>query len=176
MEELLKRLKKDDKKAFEEIVRIYENQLFTIAKFRIGDEALAQDAVQETFLVLYLKAREIKDYKKLKSWLTIVLINKCNDIMRKNKIIQVSFEGNDFNNFLYVEEEIETILDKVNFIDLVSCLNVDERTILSMFYEDEYTIDDISNILKISEGTIKSKISRAKLKLKNKIGGEYKSE
>lgn len=43
---------------------------------------MAKDAVQETFISLYVNAKKIKDYKKLKSWLVIVLINNCNKLMR----------------------------------------------------------------------------------------------
>ncbi len=171
MEELLKRLKHKDERAFEDIVRIFENQLYIIAKMRLKDEFLAKDAVQETFFSLFLNSKQIKSGEKLKSWLTIVLINQCNDIAKKNKIVQVSFEQNDFENFTYSEDDFKKLIDKIDFDNNISSLNIVERTIIAMYYAGNYSLKEISEILKISNGTIKSKISRAKDKLRKKIGG-----
>ena len=171
MDELLKRLKIGDEEAFEHLVKFYERQLLIIAKLRLNDEHLARDAVQETFLSLFLNSMKISNSKKIKPWLTAVLINKCNDLARENKIMQVSFEQNDFENFIYSDDEFKNIIDKIDFVSKINLLDVDERTIIAMYYEGEYTTKEISEILNISNGTIKSKISRAKVKLKNKIGG-----
>ncbi|MGN1013174.1 MAG: RNA polymerase sigma factor [Clostridia bacterium] len=172
MEELLRRLKHKDECAFESIVKIFENQLYTIAKIRLRDDFLAKDAVQETFFSLFLNSKHIKNEEKLKSWLTIVLINKCNDIAKKNKIIQVSFEQNYFENFTYSEDDFKKLIDKIDFYSNISLLSVEERTIIAMYYDGNYSLKEISEILNISSGTIKSKISRAKVKLRKKMGGE----
>lgn len=86
MEKILFRLKNNENEAFEEIIKKYGGRLFLIAKTKIKDDALADDAVQETFISLYENVHRIKSESKLNSWLTKVLINKCNDLMRKNKI------------------------------------------------------------------------------------------
>lgn len=79
MSKISKNINKD---TFEKIVKKYEQQLLLIAKSRLRDSSMAKAAVQETFISLYVNARKIKNYKKLKSWLVIVLINNCNKIMR----------------------------------------------------------------------------------------------
>lgn len=171
MDELFKRLKYGDEEAFEYLVKLYERQLLIIAKIRLNDEHLAKDAVQETFLSLFLNSAKISNSNKIKQWFTAVLVNKCNDLVRENKIIQVSFEQNDFENFIYSDDEFKNIIDKIDFISKINLLDIEERTIIAMYYEGDYTTKEISEILNISIGTIKSKISRAKIKLKNKIGG-----
>lgn len=163
MEELLKKLKHGDEEAFESIVKSYEKQLYTIAKVRLKDESLAKDAIQETFLSLFLYSKRIKNVEKLKSWLIIVLINKCNDIVKENKIHNISFEENNFQNFIHSDDKIT---DKIDLINNINRLNNEERTILAMYYSSEYTLNEISKILNIKIGTIKSKISRAKSKLR----------
>lgn len=172
MEKLLKRLKHKDEEAFESIVKIFENQLYTIARFRLRDDFLAKDAVQETLFSLFLNANQIKSVENLKSWLTIVLINQCNDIANKNKIIQVSFEQNEYENFIYSEDEFKNLIDKIDLDREINLLNTEERTIIAMYYYGDYSLKEISEILKINNGTIKSKFSRAKNKLRKKIGGE----
>lgn len=143
-----------------------KKQLYTIAKVRLKDESLAKDAIQETFLSLFLYSKRIKNVEKLKSWLIIVLINKCNDIVKENKIHNISFEENNFQNFIHSDDEFIKITDKIDLINNINRLNNEERTILAMYYSSEYTLNEISKILNIKIGTIKSKISRAKSKLR----------
>ena len=65
MEELWKKLKDGEEEAFEEIVKMFKKQLLLIAKLRLKDDALADDAVQETFINLFLNIKKIKEYSKL---------------------------------------------------------------------------------------------------------------
>lgn len=171
MEKLISRLKNGDKSAFEEMVKLLENQLLLIAKSRLNNESLAEDAVQETFICLFQNARKIKDISKLKSWITIVLINKCNKLMKPNKIVELSYDQENFENFLESEQEYEDITNDMDFFNCINFLNIEERTIVSMYYSEEYTTKEMSKILKMSENTIKSKLLRAKNKIRKKLGG-----
>lgn len=171
MEKLISRLKNGDKSAFEEMVKLLENQLLLIAKSRLNNESLAEDAVQETFICLFQNVRKIKDISKLKSWITIVLINKCNKLMKPNKIVELSYDQENFENFLESEQEYEDITNDMDFFNCINFLNIEERTIVSMYYSEEYTTKEMSKILKMSENTIKSKLLRAKNKIRKKLGG-----
>ena len=83
MKEVLKKIVYGDKDAFEEIVQAYQKQLLVIANSKLKDRSLSWDAVQETFITLYLNINKIKNYDKLKSWLAVVLMNNCNKINKK---------------------------------------------------------------------------------------------
>ena len=85
MENLFKKLLYNKDDTFEEIVQAYQKQLLTIANCKLKDSSLAQDVVQETFITLYLNINKIKDYDKLKSWLAVVLMNKCKAINKKHE-------------------------------------------------------------------------------------------
>lgn len=173
MEELLKRIKHKDEEAFEEIVNMFQRQLLIIATFRLGDKEFADDAVQDTFLSLFNNCKKIKDANKMKAWLTKVLINKCNKIIKQNKNFKISFELNYFENYIYEEDSYKNIHDEIDFYNRLNVLDTEERTIIAMFYGESYSLKEISEILNINVGTLKSKISRAKSKLKDKIGGEF---
>lgn len=69
-----------------------------------------------------------------------------------------------------IKKELES--EKIDFDFLIKDLQSDEKTILTLFYRFEYTIKEISIILNKNENTIKSKIQRARNKLKNKFKGE----
>lgn len=171
MDELISKLKNGDKSAFEEIVKKTEKQLLLIAKSRLNSESLADDAVQETFICLFQNAKKIKDVSKFKSWITIILINKCNKLMKQNKIIEVSYDEENFENILQSDDEYANITNELDFFNYINFLNIEERTIISMFYSENYTTKEIAEILHLSENTIKSKILRAKNKIRNKLGG-----
>ena len=94
----MENLKNNNEEFFKEIIEIYQRQLFLIAKVRLKDDFLASDAVQETFVALYLNMHKIKKSEKLKSWMTKTLINKCNDIIRKNKIYSFNIEYEKFSS------------------------------------------------------------------------------
>ena len=175
MEELLKKLNRNnDDIVFEEIINKVQKQLFIIAKARLRDDSLAEDALQETFISLYLNINKIKDEKKLKAWLTKILINKCNDIMRKNKIYSFKCDYNILENNLYSNNQYDDLNNHIDIFRIINLLNVEERTIIIMFYSKKYTIKEISKILNINENTIKTKISRIKIKLKKYLAEEEK--
>lgn len=172
-EETFKKLKSRNREVFEEVVKEYEQQLLLIAKSRLKDKSLAYDAVQETFTSLYINVKKIREYKNLKSWLVIVLINNCNSIMRKEKILEISYELSGLEEYLCTDNfEFKKIIDDINFFDIIDFLNMEERTIVAMYFSNDYTIKEISDILNINVGTLKSKMSRIKGKIRSRIEGD----
>ncbi len=164
----MENLKNNNEEFFKEIIEIYQRQLFLIAKVRLKDDFLASDAVQETFVALYLNMHKIKKSEKLKSWMTKTLINKCNDIIRKNKIYSFNIEYENYEKYS-ASDEYENINKKIDILKFIETLNIQDKTIIVMYYSNNYTSKEISDILKINENTIKTKISRIKLKLKDFI-------
>ena len=174
MNKILKNIKIYDEDEFEKIVKKYESSLLLIAKSRLRDPSMAKDVVQETFISLYVNENKIKNYDKLKSWLVIVLINNCNKIMRKYYIKDMKYESLEKNMNLCEDNiELKKIVDNMNFFNIIDFLDIDERTIITMYFMEEYTLKEISEILKINIGTIKSKISRIKEKIRKKLGDDY---
>lgn len=111
---------------------------------------------------------KIKKSEKLKSWMTKTLINKCNDIIRKNKIYSFNIEYENYEKYS-ASDEYENINKKIDILKFIETLNIQDKTIIVMYYSNNYTSKEISDILKINENTIKTKISRIKLKLKDFI-------
>lgn len=171
MEEIFEKLKRGDENAFEKIVNIYEQQLLLIAKHRLRDVSLASDVVQDTFIALFDGIRKIRNYKNLKSWLVRVLICNCNKAMREVYTSSISLDSMEIEEAIS-DDEFKSIIDNIDFIKRIDFLDVEDRTIMIMYYSEEYTIKEISEILNIKIGTLKSKISRIKDKIENRIRGE----
>ncbi len=166
MEELFKRLKNRDDDAFREIIELLSRQLFLIAKTRIKDDSLADDAVQEAFISLYLNLDKIKESSKLKSWITKTVINKCNDIMRKNRIYSFNSNYDTLENCFHDSNEYDNLNRSIDISNAIELLNVEDRTIIVMFYSKDYSLKEIAKILNLNENTVKTKISRIKMKIK----------
>lgn len=169
MEELINEAKRGNKEAFTQIMLNLKIELYKIARIRLSNNEDIDDAVQETMIAAFKNIHKINDNSNFKKWMITILINKCNRIYRKRKKYNISFEGEEFENYLKSDEDLDKSL---NFYYILKDLNYDERIIVSLYYLEDYTTKDISKILKINENTIKTKLRRAKIKLKNKYRKE----
>ena len=173
MKELLEKARKGNKESFEEIVNKVYKKLYIIAKARLMDEQEAQEVVWDSILTAYNKLWSLRDVRKFNSWITRIVVNNCNSVIRKRKIQEVAFEYEKVEDGMYIDNEYIDIEDKIDFFELLSDLNYEERTIMAMYYSEEYTTKEIADILKSNESTIRSKIQRAKQKIKNKYRSDY---
>lgn len=173
MKELLEKARKGNKESFEEIVNKVYKKLYIIAKARLMDEQEAQEVVWDSILTAYNKLWSLRDVRKFNSWITKIVVNNCNNVIRKRKIQEVVFEYEKVEDGMYIDNEYVDIEDKIDFFELLSDLNYEERTIMAMYYSEEYTTKEIAEILKSNESTIRSKIQRAKQKIKNRYGSGY---
>ena len=168
MDELVEKAKKNDIDAFTKLILNIRKDLYCIAKTRINDENDIDDVIQETMITAFLKLKKLRDNKLFKTWIIKILINNCNKLYKKEK--HKSLNDEEVQNKI---EFFEIDLSGIEFNEFISFLNEDERTILTLYYYLGYTTKEISKILNKSEGTICSKISRSKTKIKNKYKGEF---
>ena len=143
---------------------------YLIAKTKLKDENDIADAIQETILSCYKNLRKLRDNKLFKTWLIKILINECNKIYKKRKKQDVSYEEKEVENYLMIEDNS---FENISFDILIRNLNEEEKLILTLYYYSGYSTKEISKIIKVNENTIRSKISRAKYKLRNQYEGGY---
>ena len=173
-DELIKEAKKGNKKAFEKLVLYYQQDLYKIARARLNNIDDICDAIQETIMAAYKSIKKMHDASKFKFWLIRVLINKCNDIYRNNKKHNnVSYDYLDADKFLSNSNDLET---NIEFLNLLKKLDIEEKTILILYYLDNYTTREIAQILKLNANTVKSKLSRTRKKLEKDLKEVYKYE
>lgn len=126
------------------------------------------EAVQETMIETYKEIKKLKYNQYFKTWIIKILINKCNKQYRKNKKENISYEYNNLENQIK-ENEIQTDID---FYIIISKLEYVERIIVTLYYLERYTTKEIAKILNKNENTIKTKLSRAKKKLRRYLEEE----
>lgn len=169
MDIILKKAINGDKNAFIQLINSMEKKLYFIAKSKLSNEEDIKDVIQETIYQSYKNIKKIKDFSKFDTWIVKILINNCNQLYRKRKHITYSIYEEDSINELYLSNEYLQVEDKIDFFTLLNLLDEIERVIFTLFYSEDYTTKQISEILKINENTIKSKIKRAKEKIQNYI-------
>lgn len=170
MEELVKRAKIGDNQAFTELIMNIQMDLYKIAKAKIKDDDDINEAVQETIIKAYSSIKKLKDEKYFKTWIIRILINECNNIYKKKRVNKIE----EYNENVIKEADTDIINSKINNLDffiLIDKLNEDEKIVVVLFYLEEYSTKDIGKILKISENTIRTRLSRARKKLKRLIDG-----
>jgi RNA polymerase sigma factor (sigma-70 family) len=110
MEYLIKRAKKKDPDAFTELMHQQMQMMYKVGKLILSSDEDIADAIQETILTCWEKLDTLKNILYFKTWLTRILINKCNDQIRKQKncfpieqVIELSAPNTDFDNLKWNE-------------------------------------------------------------------------
>ena len=165
IEKLVNRAKNGEKEAFEELIKVYQDTLYIIAKSRLKEEGDVLDAVQETIISAYQSIDKLKKVSRFKSWLIKILINKCNYIYNSKKKETISIDS--LNETKYLVEDKNLL--NLEFADLLRELNCDEKTIIILYYDEKYKTKEIAKILEINESTVRSKLFRAKKKLEKNL-------
>ena len=149
----VKLAKSKNKEAFTNLIHENLTSMYRVARGILNTEQDIEDAIQNTTLIAFNKITTLRDEKFFKTWLIRILINECNKIYKYNK----RFKNES-------SEEAYTI-DTTNNIDLynaISRLSDELRVSTILFYFDDLTYKEISNVLGIPEGTVKSRVFRAK--------------
>lgn len=171
--ELIKALKKGKEEAYMDLINLYGNKLLKTCFLMIKDEKEAEDIVQETFIKVFKYIKTFKGNSSLYTWIYKIAQNTIRDRYR-NKLITISYE--DYN---ISEDNIEKIvIDKENKKILkleLNKMNLIYKQVLVLFYFEDLSIREISEILEEKEGTIKSRLSRGRKILGDNLvkGGNF---
>ena len=171
MEEIVLRAMQDDDAAYSELISIIQNDLYRVAQARLNNHEDVNDAIQQTVIYAYNSIKQLREPKYFKTWIIKILINECNKIYQQNYK-----KVNLFNRLLSKNVEQEGTFDdytnideKVDFETILNKLNYDERICIVLFYNSGYSVLEIEDILHSNENTIRSRIARAKVKIKNML-------
>ena len=161
--------------AIELLVREYETGVFRLALSVLGDEAEANEVMQETFLSALRALPSYQEKKSLKAWLYTIALNHSRSHLRKRKIVE-RLRSTLTNLFrLEVEKQAspeEAVIQNEKEAALWRSLNqLDERhrLVVVLRYFHELSIAEISDILSVNEGTIHSRLHSAREKLRDAL-------
>ncbi len=158
------------KLAVEEVYREYADRVFAAAFSVCRNQADADDAVQDTFIKYNFTDTDFRDENHIKAWLLRVAINRAKDIRASFwKRNRVSWE--DYMDGLTFEEPEDSHL-----FEAVMRLPDRYRTVIHLYYYEEYSIREIAGILHSRDGTVKSRLSRGRSLLKSLLREEWNDD
>ena len=175
-EQLIKKFQNGDIGAFNQIVYRYKDRLLNFVYRFVNDIDKSEDLVQDTFLKLYTHKDSYREIAKFSTWLYTIAANLARTELRKikrRKTFSISDLSKDDREFIISTEalgpddkDINSTFEKKIQIAL-ECLSVDFKTIIILRDIQELSYDEISKIMRIPIGTVKSRINRGRLKLQD---------
>lgn len=164
---LVKRAKKGDSEAFIALIQQYEDVLYKVASRLLTKDEDVADAMQDAILAAYEKLESLQNDAYFNTWICKILINKCHRILNRNKAV---FDVIEIEN---LQDGVHDSTLKMELEDELNVLNNDYKTAIVLYYIVGMNTKEISEFLKEPEGTIKSRLSRAKSILRS---NHHKSE
>jgi RNA polymerase sigma-70 factor (ECF subfamily) len=171
-EEIIKKSQNGDLNCFEKIYLNYCDKVYNICYRMTGNKSDAEDLTQDIFLIVFNKIKSYNFKSSFSGWFFKIATNTCIDkIRRKRKFkfepidnMNVSSKKNDFN----LDEKIEV---EKNTQDALNCLRPVYKVSVILKDMQGYSYKDIASFLRVSEGTVKSWVSRARSILRDKLRG-----
>ena len=159
MIQLVKRSISGDADAFLELMEKNSLAMYKVARGILDNDEDAADAMQDTILTCFEKIHTLKNPEYFKTWMIRILINECNKIHRHYK------------NFSRAEELPEVpgqdiSIEEFEFKEMLGMLDESYRIILVLYYVEGFRIADIASILNMNENTVKTRLARARIQLK----------
>lgn len=178
-DDLVKAILRNDGDAFRELVKRYERLVIQIVCRMIRRIPDQEDLCQEVFLKVYDNLKNYRFESKLSTWIGRIAFNTCVSFLQKKQVVWLekgdSEEDSDLEIYgtgdckkqpdeLLVQKEQHKLLWK-----LVDELPPVQQTIVSLFHQEELTMDEIATMLNMPMGTIKSYLHRARQTLRKKL-------
>lgn len=152
---LVKQAQKRNKKAFVELIESCQVSMYKAAIAILQDDEDAADAIQETILVCWEKIDSLRHAGYFKTWLMRILIHKCYAIYDKKK------------HTIAVENVPEMAADserytEIEWQEMLSHLKEKQRIAVELYYGQQFKVQEIAQILQISESAVKSRLQSAR--------------
>ena len=172
---LIQQILQGDPDAFSPLVKKYQKGVHALVWRKIGDFHIAQEITQDAFLNAYQKLGTLKNHNLFAGWLYVIASNLCLDWLRRNRLPMESLDADNTNEVdkvsysQYVAEKQEAEADETRrevVKELLKKLPESERTVMTLHYLGEMTIKTISEFLGVSPNTVKSRLSRARNRLR----------
>ncbi len=165
-EQIIEIVRTKDKELYFEIVLRYQEKLLRYAINHIQNKPKAEDAVQESFIKAFINLNSFDLQMKFSSWIYRIVHNQVMNTFNKNKRELPLLDNIDFDS----EKNLELDLSKKEIQERVNkCINkisIMYSEPLSLYYIEEKSYEEISDILRLPVGTVGTRINRAKIMMK----------
>lgn len=171
---------KGDQNAFGEIVEIYKDKVFQLCFRMVGNRHEAEDLAQEAFVRAYVNISSFNQNLKFSTWLYRIATNLCIDRLRKKKpdfYLDAEVAGTEgltmysqiSSDTALPEKEVESLEIQEQIQLEISKLPEKYRSVIVLKYIEELSLNEISDILEIPLGTVKTRIHRGREALRHQL-------
>ncbi len=174
--ELIDEILSGDEDAFSALVQKYQKSVHALVWRKIGDFHIAEEITQDTFLQVYKKLPTLKNPRQFAGWLYVIVNRQCIAWLRKNNIqaeqsleatSQETLEETAYACFVSEKRGETEVERRREVVDrLLGKLPESERTVVILHYLGEMSCDAIGKFLGVSPNTVKSRLSRARNRLR----------
>lgn len=165
-EKIVELVRVKDKEMYAWLIRRYQKKLLRYAHFLTGDEDNAADVVQESLIKAYINLNSFNLKKKFSSWLYRIVHNQAMNLIKKQgKQVQL-YADLQIDSGLSIEDEFVIKELKTHAHQCLSKMAIIYKEPLSLYYLEEKSYEEISDILRIPIGTVGTRINRAKAIMK----------
>ncbi|TDI99502.1 MAG: sigma-70 family RNA polymerase sigma factor [Caldithrix sp.] len=177
-EDLIERFQKGDLYAFDLIVKRYKDQLLNFVYRFVGSQEEAEDIVQETFLRVYRKRKAYKRIAKFSTWIYTIAGNLSRTELRRRKrrklfsVTDMGYEDRDYeisDDEYNPENHVEGVIQEEIIHKEINNLSPKFREVIILRDVQELSYEEISKIIRVPIGTVKSRVNRGRLKLQGRL-------
>ncbi|WP_046757634.1 RNA polymerase sigma factor [Kordia jejudonensis] len=166
---LVTQYKAGDKKALALLVKRFHKTFCKHAYWTVKDTEVAKDIAQDSWKLIIDKVTTLQDAERFKSWALRIVHRKAIDYTRT--IAKQQQQQSDYTVTKSIRDipSTDTTLAKQQLKQAITKLSVSQQQIIRLFYVDAYSLKEISNTLRISVGTVKSRLYHAREQLKKQL-------
>ena len=156
--------------SFDQLYEQYATDVLRVAYYYLGDRQRAEDVTQDVFVKLILTKPSLSAGRE-KAWLLKVTLNRCKDLWRSSWIKKVILGHPAFELFP-ADDEIGKTAGRIALAEAINRLPGEFKEVVLLHYYQGYNVSEIAEMLDIAEGTVSSRLSRARNKLQKELKGE----
>ena len=158
--------------SFDELYRLYATDVLRVSYYYLGNREQAEDVTQDVFVRLITNQPGLESGRE-KAWLLKVALNRCRDIWRGSWFKKIVLGHPAFELFP-APDEVGEIAEKYSLTEAVNRLRPEFKEVVLLFYYQGFSVTEIAGILDIAEGTVSSRLSRARARLQEDLKGDGK--
>ena len=180
--EIISHVLKGDQQVFAELVSRYQNYVFTLVIRFTENREDAEEVSQDVFVKAYRSLADFRGESKFSTWLFTIARTSSITFLRKKKLETVSIDNEKTAVQLESREssfsanmvEQKSRIQMVN--EAIQLLSVDDAQIITLFYKAEQSLEEMGKILGMEPNTVKVKLHRARVRLKEKMEKHFSNE
>ena len=180
--EIISRVLQGELHHFAELVNRYQNYVFTLTLRFIKNREDAEEVAQDIFIKAYRSLPDFRGSSKFSTWLYTIVHTTCITFLRKKKHETYSLENENIfatansRDSGYNSNQVEQKSRIYMVTKAIALLNPDDAEVITLFYKAEQSLEEISRILGLETNTVKVRLHRARIRLKEKMEKHFTQE